>query len=954
MASLLKGLLGSQSADSQPTGAEIIQKLKNRYANYLILCSGYCHTHLLVSLRSVSSNGFLTPLQPIGALIVLISACYPCRVTSSTLLEDRRDAVRTIKALSKKYQSEVGTQCLEILINVIKNDRMDGEIVGYAVEALWNVMTSQVGGEDSETSSLGIQFTEEFIKNPENLTMLLNLLEDFDFHVRRPTTCLITTLLMNKLAAVQEAVLVSPMGISRIMDLLSDSREVIRNDALLLLLQLSRSNPQIQKIIAFENAFDRLLSIIREEGLSDGGIIVEDCLSVMQNLLLGNNSNQAFFREASLIQNLVPFFDFKLPQGSSESSWSPQKVSNVFHMLKLIRSLVSHKNPQQATASCQRVMNQCGLLKHLCGFMFASGVPTEILVVTISTVAEVIRGCEANQQYFETVVTPSTPPRSAILALLMSMVAEKQPLMLRLTALYCFQCYVYNNPKGQSDIINTLLPSQSETSVSAGQVLCAGLFGQDPLSNWCTAIALSNALNPSLKPQLLRVQLSLQGKGQVTLLQQITTILAERTDLKVQTRIGLMVLLCVWLADSTLAVVQFLNDAGNIPFLTGQLEQHYSTELEQLFRSLCAVLLGICLAYHDGSDTQYPPDTLRQIIVHRIGQDAFSECLRHVSSSELFTHAAKSPHLYADSLEMICFDYHFTVFFKKTSDVITKSLDPSFTAPTTAPPQQNGLETSANVSTSIEDHDSIVASYKELIRDQDGELTSLQEKYAVLEKQHAQDAATLQQQMVEIHTLKQQVSFYADLKEKDIEGENGEVAKLQSTIISLQRLQESQRQEIAGKDVQIEQLQRDLEVARGTPQQSDMTADKVTKLQEEIEQLRAENEALLTEKDVLDEQLKSLQDQQKPIATDSGAESSATSAQVTQLQQQLKQLEIAYRELQKSHEATEKEQDDLLVLLANHDQKEKKYRSLLLEHNVEIPEDEEGSDFEEESEEEVD
>jgi len=175
---------------------------------------------------------------------------------------------------------------------------MDGEIVGYAVEALWNVMTSQVGGEDSEISSLGVQFTEEFIKNPENLTMLLNLLEDFDFHVRRPTTCLITTLLMNKLAAVQEAVLVSPMGISRIMDLLSDSREVIRNDALLLLLQLSRSNPQIQKIIAFENAFDRLLAIIREEGLSDGGIIVEDCLSVMQNLLLGNNSNQGILQRS--------------------------------------------------------------------------------------------------------------------------------------------------------------------------------------------------------------------------------------------------------------------------------------------------------------------------------------------------------------------------------------------------------------------------------------------------------------------------------------------------------------------------------------------------------------------------------------------------------------------------------------------------------------------------------
>ena len=874
-------------------------------------------------------------------------------MTSSTLLEDRRDAVRTIKALSKKYQSEVGTQCLEVLLSVIKNDRMDGEIVGYAVEALWNVMDYQPVGDGSEGSTLSVQFTEQLIKDSENLSMLLNLLEDFDFHVRRPTTCLITTLLLNKLAAVQEAVLVSPMGISRVMDLLSDSREVIRNDALLLLAQLSRSNPQIQKIIAFENAFERLIAIVREEGYSDGGIVVEDCVSIMLNLLKGNNSNQAFFREASLIQSLVPFFEFTLPQGSSESSWSPQKVANVYHMLRLIRSLVSHKNPQQATTSCQRIMHQCGLLKHLCGFMFASGVPTEILIETISTVAEVIRGCEANQQYFEIVTTPSTPPRSAILALLMSMVAEKQPLMLRLTALYCFQCYVYNNQKGQSDIINTLLPSQSETSISAGQVLCAGLFGQDPLSNWCTAIALSNALNPSMKPQLLRVQLSMQGKGQVTLLQQITAILAaQHTDLKVQTRIGLMILLCIWLADSTLAVTQFLGDAGNIPYLTGQLEQHYSTELEQLFRSLCATLLGICLAYHDGSDTQYPRNTLHQIIVHRIGQDAFSECLRHISSSELFTRAAKSPQVYADSMEVVCFDYHFTVFFKNVSDMIMKSLDPNFTAQNSASQlQQNGPETSINVSTSIEDHDSIVASYKELIRDQDEELTSLREKYAALEKLRAQDASTLQQQMIEIHTLKEQVSLYADLKEKSVESEGGEATQLQNTIVSLQRLQDSQRQEIANKNVQIEQLQRDLEVARSAQQQSGITTDKVLQLQEEMEQLKAENEALLTERDVLDEQLKTLQDQRKPAVAESGAESTATSSQVTDLQQKLKQVEIAYQELQKKNEMAEKEQEDLLVLLANHDQKEKKYKSLLLEHNIDLP-DEEESDFEEESEEE--
>lgn len=39
----------------------------------------------------------------------------------------------------------------------------------------------------------------------------------------------------------------------------------------LLLQQLTKSNAAIQKIVAFENAFERLLDIITEEGNSDGG-----------------------------------------------------------------------------------------------------------------------------------------------------------------------------------------------------------------------------------------------------------------------------------------------------------------------------------------------------------------------------------------------------------------------------------------------------------------------------------------------------------------------------------------------------------------------------------------------------------------------------------------------------------------------------------------------------------
>lgn len=69
-----------------------------------------------------------------------------------------------------------------------------------------------------------------FVKSSENVTLLLKILEEYDFHVRRPCVRLITLLLEHRGKELQEIILVAPMGVSKLMDLLSDSREVIRND----------------------------------------------------------------------------------------------------------------------------------------------------------------------------------------------------------------------------------------------------------------------------------------------------------------------------------------------------------------------------------------------------------------------------------------------------------------------------------------------------------------------------------------------------------------------------------------------------------------------------------------------------------------------------------------------------------------------------------------------------
>ncbi|CAN6849371.1 unnamed protein product [Brassica oleracea] len=76
-------------------------------------------------------------------------------------------------------------------------------------------------------------------RGAENITPLLSLLAEEDFYVRYYTLQILTALLMNSQNRLQEAILTTPRGITRLMDMLMD-REVIRNEAFLLLTHLTR------------------------------------------------------------------------------------------------------------------------------------------------------------------------------------------------------------------------------------------------------------------------------------------------------------------------------------------------------------------------------------------------------------------------------------------------------------------------------------------------------------------------------------------------------------------------------------------------------------------------------------------------------------------------------------------------------------------------------------------
>ncbi|XP_056228081.1 general vesicular transport factor p115 isoform X3 [Seriola aureovittata] len=917
-----RGVIGGQAAGPQPSGAETIQKLCDR-------------------------------------------------VASSTLLEDRRDAVRALKSLSKKYRMEVGTQAMDHLINILQTDRSDSEILGYALDTLYNIICNDEEEEQDESEDenaqkqaddLGALFTDKFIQDPEHVTLLLTLLEEFDFHVRWPGVKLLTALLKNQGVQLQGVILVSPMGVSRLMDLLADSREVIRNDGLLLLQQLTKGNAAIQKIVAFENAFERLLDIITEEGSSDGGIVVEDCLLLLLNLLKNNSSNQNFFKEGSYIQRMKPWFEV----GDDNSGWSAQKVTNLHLMLQLVRVMVSPVNSPGATSSCQKSMYQCGLLQQLCTILMATGVPADILTETINTVSEVIRGSQVNQDYFASVNAPSNPPRPAIVVLLMSMVNERQPFVLRCAVLYCFQCFLYKNQKGQGEIVATLLPSTIDAnSISAGQLLCGGLFSADSLSNWCAAVALAHALQDNLtqKEQLLRVQLATSlGKPPVSLLQQCTNILSQgdkiiRRGSKVQTRVGLLMLLCTWISNCPIAVTHFLHNQENVPFLTAQISENLGED-ERLVQGLCALLLGICIYYNDNSLENYTKEKLKQLIEKRIGKENFVEKLGFITKHELYSRAAQKPQPVFPSPEQMLFDHEFTKLVKELEGVITKAVHKS----------SEEEKKEEEVKKTLEQHDNIVTQYKELIREQDSQIQELKEQVASMTSQNEQKQATITQQLSQIQQHKDQ---YNILKLKlgkenqsqsnsqgDVSQVNGlqteELIQLKEEVEELRKQHTLLQTQLDDKDALINTLRSEAaQTAEGSAGGSENTEllkelealrSQVQSQSTEINQLQTEREELLRRAEAGSSDVVHSSDGSLDTAKMAELES-RLAAQMTEterlkeetkslsgsradLEQQLASatstvaiLQTEKAKLQTEVQESKKEQDDLLMLLADQDQK---------------------------------
>ncbi|KAJ3167303.1 Vesicle-mediated ER to Golgi transport protein [Geranomyces variabilis] len=801
------------------------------------------------------------------------------RVQNSTLLEDRRAAVLGLKGLARDWKLEVGTRGMPVLINVLRNDRMDVDIVKASMETLNILCTAEPDAESptspnsqpkKETEDLEIMFTEIFTKDAGNVTLLLDILEEVDFYVRFYTVQLLNTLLLHSGSRLQDCILTSPLGVSRLIDLLDDRREIIRNEGLLLLIALTQNNADIQKIIAFENAFERLLGIIIDEGATDGGIIVQDCLQLTHNLLKYNVSNQNLFRETSCIQRIPTLLMVRttindrpvdVPLTDKSIRWTEQKIVNANFVLELIRILGAPKNPSALVN--QNVINYAKIVPILNDMSFSPNLPIRVRAQALYAFGDAIRGHKANQDIVSRITLPPAQkpgsagaggaPIPAVLQII-KIALEAGEFPLRAAAAYAFECYVYRNPDAQLAVLSTLIPPPSsnpnaendtENPESAGSLLVSSIVDwessrKEPFRTWFAATMLAHALNDNLQGQHLALATKLdEGEDAVSLLHKCMYALlcVSRETADVRIPVSILCLLCVWVHECPKAVAELLTEGSNIQFLVEQINQ--SSGVNSLVQGMAAFLLGLLHEFNDDSEPTFTRASLQSLVTSRIGVDVFASRIERLREAKELNNASqhilkKDLLIGADNQPEVYFDYMFVELFKSSHDRIVRSVttvEVKGGSPKRKSPQAD---------------EDAVKTLKEKLAEQDTELTLLRDKVPALE----QSAAEAEQRETEKTLLQAQVtSLEVQLQEVATE-HAAHIDTLQEAIEAFKAALAESEQKHQNLINEHEQLKATLSAGKGAEDHEALAAEcanlkaALAEKDESYQALAAEHEAL--------------------------------------------------------------------------------------------------------------
>lgn len=608
------------------------------------------------------------------------------RIKNGVLAEDRRRAMEELQdvvAESRSAQLALGATGLPIVLSVLREERGDLDLVRGALETLVNALGSE-GNPHGNRGQVqpGVLNSELLAREEGSASLLLNLLDEEDFYVRYHTLCLLTMLSRNSSVRLQEAVLATPQGLTRLMDMLQD-REVIRNEALLLLTFLTRSAEEIQKIAVFEGVFEKLFNIIIEEGGSDGGIVVQDCLDLLNNILRGSPANQSFLRETLGLQPVASLLKLRK---SNSLIFSQQKTINLLCILETVALLLARDPAKELSKDANAIANQTVLMQnnvldHLLNISVEGRVPAvAVRCASLRCIGDLIRSHARNVEILgkRTVGEElnGEPALNAILRLMLY-TSDKAEWF---AAEHVIKCFCEGNPESQLTLASTIIPSvesqsngsKPPTHMPFGSMLLHVLDttkGQKDFESTCRAARILTHIledNVKCKEKVLRIPLELSASPLAApdnilsvcvkyLAAAAVQSLAEGESSrkgKLCLQAVMLRLLVTWLANCPAAVASFLEPAGHLPYIV-ELLTSADSPLSVHVRGLAAVLLGECIFFNMSAEGTQNASMVVDVISQRVGLASYFEKWEELQNDAYFVSTAVKLGLVKPSTESL-------------------------------------------------------------------------------------------------------------------------------------------------------------------------------------------------------------------------------------------------------------------------------------------------------------
>ncbi|KAJ5937738.1 hypothetical protein N7454_004080 [Penicillium verhagenii] len=626
------------------------------------------------------------------------------RLQSATLLEDRRAAIQGLRSFAKLYPASVASGGLRSLITCLHNDSEDPDTIKVVLETLLMLFTPDENSPEA-SDEIALWLADEFTQRQDNITILLDLLESKDFFSRLYALQLMSHISGARPERTQECIFTAPLGISRLVGVLTDAREPVRNEALLLLIVLTPSSEELQKLVAFENTFEILFSLIESEGyLTNGTEVVEDCLSLLAHLLRYNISNQSYFRETGCIQKVTKLLvECQQYQEHDEAppQWAlVQRDKNVWGLLSIVQLFLIRGG--KGTPSNQTAFWQHGVTEQVLSIAFGQKFSVNVTSKALATCADLIRGNPPLQERFGDIEVSwgsqatavnggAEPERINVIEAFLKLSLEPAPnhmLDARLAACECMKAFFAHHAGIRMHVLRRAIEGHTSGQDRIPNILSVLLIAPesrgnaDPYQVWMACVLMYHLILDDTEAKATAMEVTEgdadSGEEVVTSVQLVVgnliTGLHRGDDERIT--VGYLMLLCGWLYEDLDVVNDLLGEGSSIQTLLQEIK-HPRTP-SKLIPGLCTALLGIIYEFST-KDSPIPRVTLHKLLIEQLGREQYIDKITKLRECPLIRDFEVLPQTAASQLEgglpEVFFDRSFVEFIKDNFSRLTRSID---------------------------------------------------------------------------------------------------------------------------------------------------------------------------------------------------------------------------------------------------------------------------------------